>query len=347
MTPDQAAQHFTRREADSRRFTALSDHIRSLWGGACSVRRCGGCGLRYADPFVAGDSRFYDLAYPVKGVYPEHKWDFDRTFLSMESEVSASGGGAKGKSPRLMEIGAGHGGFVRSLVARKLVAAENIVCTEYDPVGVAGIRAAGIRVIVGDFRSLSPDDLGGRFDAVCMFQVLEHLDHLQEVFAACDRFLSPDGAIYLTVPNAAHIAFNEKYGALLDMPPNHVSCWTLPALEHLALHNGFAVTETDMEPFRVIADTRLFLTYRFLRRSHIPGTVANRISRISNRRVLKSAGALWALFDALRGTAAVGALWRERPGRSLWIKLRRQGVQGTGCDYGLVSAATQWPQRGA
>src|SRR5687768_12175285 len=76
---EQAAQHFVLNEVDLDRHRRLRGHIEALWAQSmCDIVRCTGCGFCFADPFVAGDARFYDLAYQ-RSSYPQWKWEYERT----------------------------------------------------------------------------------------------------------------------------------------------------------------------------------------------------------------------------------------------------------------------------
>src|SRR4051812_42091971 len=77
-----AATNFVRPWIDRARYDQLADRIGSLWGGdGVRLVRCHGCGLRSADPFVAGDAEFYALAYGRRSFhpYPASRWEYRLT----------------------------------------------------------------------------------------------------------------------------------------------------------------------------------------------------------------------------------------------------------------------------
>src|SRR6266511_5707779 len=75
----------------------------------------------------------------------------------------------------------------------------NAVGVETDAVLRARAQARGLDVRAGalpDAIPLSP----GRWDAVCLFDVLEHVGDEAAALAACRRLLAPDGRLFVTVP---------------------------------------------------------------------------------------------------------------------------------------------------
>ncbi len=98
---------------------------------------------------------------------------------------------------RILELGAGTGGNLAMLARYGTVTA-----VERD----ATARAMSLRktAMVTDIRAGSmPDQLpldGERFDLVCMFDVLEHVEADQETLDHSRRFLAPGGTLIVTVP---------------------------------------------------------------------------------------------------------------------------------------------------
>jgi SAM-dependent methyltransferase len=96
---------------------------------------------------------------------------------------------------RLLEVGAGTGGFVRSALSR----GWKVDATEVSESGLRALRETGARVSAGDVASAGFSE--GEFDFVVSLEVLEHLpaprDHLREVW----RVTRPGGLLLLTTPN--------------------------------------------------------------------------------------------------------------------------------------------------
>lgn len=291
---DAAARHFLVPSALPDAFTALVKHIEQLWRSrSCDIVQCDGCSFVYSYPYVAGDKRFYDLAYQRTG-YPVWKWEFQ---IALERIVSAS-------SPhfRVLEIGAGNGAFVRRLTESGAVRPENITTTEYSDYGRSRIESLGIKCLPKDVRELQE----GTFDAICMFQVLEHLDGLDGLFEKLTASLNPGGSLFLAVPNDRRIEFNETNGALLDMPPNHIGRWNRKAFTRIAERSGLRLRDHSVEPFSAPAFIAQFAHYRFLRRSQIDGTLECALQSLAGRsksrlarNALRGAGTLIGLLAGI------------------------------------------------
>ena len=309
----QAAQHFVLREKDAERFQALASHIEHLWGQAtCAVVECEACRFCFSHPFRAGDNRFYELAYERHArAYPDWKWEFQITYEEL--------GKISGPGFRLLDIGAGNGAFVKR-VARDLLQRENILCTEFSAFGRREIEKMGISCLSQDLRELTARNFMERFDAVCLFQVLEHLDEPDRIFRHVNGLMKPGGRLFIAVPNPNSIRFNELNGALLDMPPNHIGRWNRTAFEELGRRTGFRVQAFRVENSAIVRLASQFVIYRYLRRSQCANTMENRMQRIRNRFLLRSAQVLGIAVNSL---PALPALFKidSRQGASQWVDL--------------------------
>lgn len=278
VSSKEAAQHFVLAEKYPERFSDLVSHIETLWGqNTCEVVRCNNCEFCYSNPYIAGDARFYSLAY-IYSTYPSWKWEFQKTY-----DVLAKHSGSKIK---FMEIGAGDGAFVKR-VAENIIPKENIFCTEFSVYGREQIEKFGVKCLPVDFRTLSSPELMKSFDAVCMFQVLEHLDNLSPLFQKLNWLMKSGGSLFIAVPNGSRIEFNELNDALLDMPPNHIGRWNKKCFEIIGKQNGFRVEDYKIEEDSFVAGVKEFAFYRLLRRSQKSGSFENKLFKIKNKYAFK------------------------------------------------------------
>jgi len=314
VSTEMAAQHFVLREQDFERFTKLAGGIRGLWkANQASVLICNECGLGYSFPYVAGDAQFYDLAYK-RSRYPRDKWEHH---ISVDKLLS----GIKMNSEyQLLEIGAGDGQFVR-LISPRALSPSQITCTEFSDYGASQLSAQGIKCYQDDIRKIGPK-LKNRFNAICLFQVFEHLDgnrKLLELF----HDLGAEGAdLIITVPNPKWTEFIETNGALLDMPPNHIARWGAEQIKILGKDTGWELMEHQIEPATWLAQAKRFSIFKYLRKSQRHGTLANKIesTNLPLKKLFKAVGvAYYALFSLKN-------LWQLRDpelGCSLWLHLRK------------------------
>ena len=315
----EAAQHYVRKETDAARHESLRQHIGRLWqADECRVIRCSGCGFCHAEPYIAGDARFYDLAYTRTG-YPVWRWEFNvtrQTLIRLTKQHRLN-------DLHMLEVGAGDGAFLKRITP-ELTAAENVLATEYSSYGIRAIGKLGITCLPVDVRELSPAAYAGRFHVVCLFQVLEHLDRLDALFTHLRAITAEDAHLFIAVPNEIKVEFNENHQSLLEMPPNHIGRWTPRSFAALAQRTGWRLVEHRREIEGIGTKSARHLKFFHARRTQNPRTLANRLERISSGRWRKAAVAV---DLALNGWRTIPVLWQlaRRPelGDSQWAWLRK------------------------
>ena len=130
---------------------------------------------------------------------------------------------------RMAELGCGSGGMLEALSRF-----GTAVGVETDATLRARAQERGLDVRAGalpDAIPLHP----GRWDAVCLFDVLEHVDDEAGALAACRRLLVPGGRLFVTVP--AYAWLWSRHDDLLG----HRRRYTARALRQVAERAGFTV----------------------------------------------------------------------------------------------------------
>jgi len=308
------ARHFFSDERDPRSHR-LADRVETLWHQrTCKFLHCPRCDFSFADPFTAGDDEFYRIAYGEGTTYPEWKWEFRRTLDEIESLCRASPQGPLS----LLEIGAGNGTFVKR-IAPRWIEKESVTCVEFSEPGVAAIRDYGIRCLSQDVRGIENHELGGPFDVVCLFQVLEHLDGLDHFFARLMEVTRKGSHVFLAVPNPLQRAFFDSYGLYQDLPPAHVGRWTPAPLGVIAARHGLRIVATEVQPEGLSSKALKFSLLR-LRSCRVGGFI-DRIHARWIRRLLRSATLPPIVLLSI---GALISLRSQELGTALWIHLRRQ-----------------------
>jgi SAM-dependent methyltransferase len=134
-----------------------------------------------------------------------------------------------GGRARMAELGCGSGGMLEALSRF-----GTAVGVETDAALRARARERGLDVRAGalpDAIPLHP----GRWDAVCLFDVLEHVDDEAGALAACRRLLVPGGRLFVTVP--AYAWLWSRHDELLG----HRRRYTARGLRQVAERAGFTV----------------------------------------------------------------------------------------------------------
>jgi len=123
-----------------------------------------------------------------------------------------------GKSAAILEIGCGAGHLLRRLHAKGFTDLHGV---DREPELGRPLEALGIRYTACDLdEGLS---LEGRFDAILMHNVVEHLAYPERVLAACAERLEPGGQLLVFTPNTAslsHRVFGRFWSGL--HAPRHV-----------------------------------------------------------------------------------------------------------------------------
>jgi SAM-dependent methyltransferase len=310
VTAREAAQHFVLAEVDPQRHERLAIHIAALWRrDSCRLLRCTGCGFVYADPFVAGDANFYTLAYGKQHEksYPAWKWEYDQTMSALKVTTRKH----DPREVRLLEIGAGTGVFSKRL-AELGFTRERIVTTEYSDFGRFEIERAGITCKPEDVRSPTFDRMAGFFDVICLFQVVEHMDRLDDLFERLHELACDSADLFIAVPNERRIEFNERNGGLLDMPPNHIGRWNHKCFDIIGRRHGLNVVEHRYERPSFLPSAMQFAAYHYLRRAQCSTSFANRIERTAGglspmlRKSVRVSGVALAALPAISALVQVG-----------------------------------------
>ncbi|MGZ3757413.1 MAG: class I SAM-dependent methyltransferase [Mucilaginibacter sp.] len=241
-----------------------------------AVVRCKKCDFVFAEPFIAGDYEFYNLMPHATGESPENwKWEFEKTFEQITSIVD------KKTDITLLEIGASTGDFIKRIA--HIIPQKNILCLEHSEIGVTSLRKAGIEAYSWDFHELAQkNEFKNKFDIICLFQVLEHLDRLDDIFATFNTITKPGAHLFIGVPNPKKIKFNELNDALLDLPPNHIGRYNNKSFNYLGNKHGWDIEDLITEPYTALDVMKSVMYYQSLKRAQFPDvneTISYRIKQ--------------------------------------------------------------------
>lgn len=199
-----------------------------LPNSSLTLCRCKHCELGFFAPVCAGDGPFYEQLQTQEWYYQDDKPEYAHAAKHVREGCS------------LLEVGCGKGAFQAWLP-------ESVRYTglEFNDEAVQKARAAGLDVSKQPVEDHVAE--GRRYDVVCSFQVLEHVEHPKQFFHACVEALKPGGTLMMAVPaqdSFLAIAPNSP----LNMPPHHVTRWTDRALTNLAHSEGLRKADIWHEP---------------------------------------------------------------------------------------------------
>jgi len=155
-------------------------------------------------------------------------------------------------SGRVLDVGSGFGFFLRALEE-----------AGYEPYGMevsayARERAAeytGAPIVTQSAESEFPFE-SNHFDAITMFDVIEHIADYRSLLAECRRTLRPGGRILIATPSAHSIArflLGKRWSWHKD--PTHVHMFSPRSLEEALREAGFVAIEfTTYLNFYIVGD---------------------------------------------------------------------------------------------
>lgn len=215
------------------------------------IVQCKNCGFVFLNPRPAKKE--------IAGFYPQDFNKSDRSFsygllkpcfrLAQESTIKFFKKYKKdGKS---LDIGCGNGEFILAMQRHGFEAWGIEVNPEAEK--FTGKRLEG-RILYKDIKECG--FLPKSFDIITMFQSLEHIYDLTELFSEINKVLKDDGLLYICVPNSAFFEarlFGPYYYNL--EVPRHMYFFTAKSLEALLLKHGFKVSSLLKESLCEMAST--------------------------------------------------------------------------------------------
>ena len=202
--------------------------------------RCGRCGFAWVPQGVmrtATGASIYDDDVPI--FFTEAQRDYYRDQVAVDAareKVEWVAAYVPAGAP-LLDVGANFGHFVREAAVR------------FDTIGIEpgaavvawGREHLGARLEVGSIERHAPE-FDARFEAITLFDVIEHLADPRAALRNCHAYLRPGGRIFLTTPDAGSVMARlmGRSWYYVDLA-EHVSLFPRSALERLLGETGFSV----------------------------------------------------------------------------------------------------------
>jgi 2-polyprenyl-3-methyl-5-hydroxy-6-metoxy-1,4-benzoquinol methylase len=179
--------------------------------------------------FLAGNGAFYEKLMVKPYYYDPEKWEYEVAMQTLPPKQ------------RVLEIGCGRGDFLAMLKRE----GHSGCGLEINQRAVLEGQKSGLDVrsaILEEFASTCTES----FDAICAFQVLEHLPDPCSFIEAGLKCLRPGGLAIFAVPNGEGIF--SRLDVALDMPPHHMLRWNTAAFQYLTKQFPIVLEDVQFEP---------------------------------------------------------------------------------------------------
>lgn len=211
----------------SRDLAFVEERRDPVGGTLYRLHRCGSCGLVFSDPRDPVGPDWYEKAAPLRATEARGAPEKDARFSWFLGLGLPPG--------RLLDVGCGDGGFLAAAGARGWKATG----VDYEERMIALGRAKGLDAHAQDLSAFLKSRAAREFDAITLFDVLEHSPEPRELVAALKPVLKHGGHLAITFPNdrRPHWFGREEF----DYPPHHFTRWTPGVLRGFLQREGFTV----------------------------------------------------------------------------------------------------------
>lgn len=221
-----------------------------------SLYKCNNSELNFFKPSnIAGSDKLYKILGDLDWYYIPDKWEHKIALKDLRDHK------------RILEVGCGSGYFLEQLSQNN----TDVSGIELNEQAVSIAKSKGLFVSRINLNELVLNELES-FDAVCSFQVLEHIAEPKEFLVSLVDLVKKGGKIILSVPNSKCFS---QYSTdnLLDQPPHHMTQWCRESFEYLNSILPIYVKHIYYEP---------------LAEYHVDWYIRTQLSRIPNVWLLKS-----------------------------------------------------------
>jgi len=175
---------------------------------------CQECQLRYYDPLITGDEKFYNSLQRFSWYYMDEKDEYHEAKKYIVS------------TDKVLEVGSGKGAFAKHLLTK------NYIGLDFSVNAKEMAEKNGITIeneMIQDYALKNESN----FDVVVSFQVLEHVSDPESFLEAKVKALKVGGKLIIAVPSEDSF-LRYVYNGILNMPPHHVTRWSDDTLRYVA-----------------------------------------------------------------------------------------------------------------
>jgi 2-polyprenyl-3-methyl-5-hydroxy-6-metoxy-1,4-benzoquinol methylase len=193
---------------------------------------CKSCGFGIFMPPVVGTDEFYQAlsGAGLGSYYSRETWEHQQALNDLKDYRS------------ILEVGSGAGYFLERLKQQ----GKEVQGVELNAAAAAFARQRQVPVEAASIENFASSHRE-RFEAVCLFQVIEHVAAPLDFLSHALTCLNSGGRLILSVPNMAGI-LGKMDPMVTNVPPHHVTHWTPEALRLLQKHFPLKLVTLKYEP---------------------------------------------------------------------------------------------------
>ncbi len=198
----------------------VSQYFKGL--DAISIIECKATGYRfYYPPSTIGGGAFYEEFQEknnVQNIDCYRTWGYDYQFAYDNID----------KNELVLDLGCGAGAFLKKIKDKT----PNAFGLELNSVACKTCNAAGLTVYNESIQEHAANN-PGKYDVVCIFQVLEHVYEIKGFLEAAVKALRKGGKLIIGVPNnEPYFQGYDKYTSA-NLPPHHMGLWNKRSLTNI------------------------------------------------------------------------------------------------------------------
>jgi SAM-dependent methyltransferase len=201
--------------------------------------QCNETKYRFYHPFsIIGDALFYRELSETRTNYYSQRWEHKRALNYLNT------------NDLILEVGSGFGAFISYLKNNNI---ENVQGIELNPLAIKKCQDLGYKV-EGVLIEDAAIKYFEKYDAVCYFQVLEHITNVGDFIKSSLETLKKGGRLIIGVPNNNPYLFvNDKWHTL-NLPPHHAGLWNKESLKALEKVYSIVLDKIEFEPLEMTFD---------------------------------------------------------------------------------------------
>jgi 2-polyprenyl-3-methyl-5-hydroxy-6-metoxy-1,4-benzoquinol methylase len=211
------------------------DEYQEFGDQAIRLCKCTKCDFGRFEPTVEGTANFYE-SISATDYYNTDKWEFSCAIKDLRSA------GVK----RVLDVGCGSGIFLEQL--KKSMPDAELFGFDLSGKFHEKLKKRGFGLLSNNSDHLDHTiSEYGLFDAITIFQVLEHVSDPVTFLKKYLRFLRPGGKLIITTPDAGG-PISKFPGALTEIPPHHLTQWNENTFDAFLPSQGLSICIVRYEP---------------------------------------------------------------------------------------------------